>query len=522
MPEHAVYLYCQRDTVGIDFKQPIKLHGLLTVSAKTTRSEAAQAIFRLRKLMYGHTFEYCCIDENMFPAEADKVSVFMKNESSAQRHKHPAWVYNTTVSLMRDISMHHENLSTLFSQEVWLDAIPPVVGSDHSAVPCSINFERLASIEGIDLNEQTPLWKEYYVEKCKMWSRNIQNLASGPNTQSQLLGLLFARDLASLTPFMYKKKPSGLTTIGVQTRRQIEQTRTTDTAYAYMLTTLLPKTPSPTISNLLGRSILTVPIPHKDEVPPVPISLEIALNHAGITCFRGAVLNLFAEDRMYANNVLFAPDMFKYYLVSYANNSHILMASQETLALMHAIMSRDDAANVVQITDMYGHVMFNADPTFVLPDKIKFLALRINYAGAQKLPVQEDPVLQSILTRSRQSTTFADQHVNQYLLKTFPKRKMSPVINLSTIPFIQQAAASRKGSIASPKRLSSGSTYFDVSFRSPLFAPKGPLAPEEQAAPGPKKTLKTSDREKSVPEPTADPGKAARKKNVTHRRKKKH
>ena len=42
----------------MDIKQPLKLKGLITIDHDSEYNTAAQAIFRLRNLNYGHTIDY--------------------------------------------------------------------------------------------------------------------------------------------------------------------------------------------------------------------------------------------------------------------------------------------------------------------------------------------------------------------------------------------------------------------------------------------------------------------------------
>jgi hypothetical protein len=60
----AFYYYSQKNTVGIDIKQPTILNGLVTISNKNTYSEIAQAMFRCRKINKGHTVDFF-IDNNL-------------------------------------------------------------------------------------------------------------------------------------------------------------------------------------------------------------------------------------------------------------------------------------------------------------------------------------------------------------------------------------------------------------------------------------------------------------------------
>jgi hypothetical protein len=56
-PGSVLYFYSQRHIVGIDLPQPPILKGLLLLGPQSTRTQAAQAMFRLRKLNRGHTID---------------------------------------------------------------------------------------------------------------------------------------------------------------------------------------------------------------------------------------------------------------------------------------------------------------------------------------------------------------------------------------------------------------------------------------------------------------------------------
>ena len=58
-----MYFYSQRHIVGVDFKQPAIVNGLLLLGPQNTRTQAAQAMYRLRKLGRGHTIDVgACFD----------------------------------------------------------------------------------------------------------------------------------------------------------------------------------------------------------------------------------------------------------------------------------------------------------------------------------------------------------------------------------------------------------------------------------------------------------------------------
>lgn len=55
--DKVFYYYSQRNTVGIDFKQPTQIYGLVIINEHNNYTQVAQGIYRLRKLNVGHKFD---------------------------------------------------------------------------------------------------------------------------------------------------------------------------------------------------------------------------------------------------------------------------------------------------------------------------------------------------------------------------------------------------------------------------------------------------------------------------------
>ena len=51
------YFYSQKNTVGVDFRQPSKMKCLMTINKSATMSQVAQGAWRARKLIQGHTID---------------------------------------------------------------------------------------------------------------------------------------------------------------------------------------------------------------------------------------------------------------------------------------------------------------------------------------------------------------------------------------------------------------------------------------------------------------------------------
>jgi hypothetical protein len=80
--EEVVYYYSQRHTVGIDFKQPNVLIGLVLLNSYNIYTDVSQAIYRMRKLNKGHSIHIGYFNNNNNPCiESEKIyEMINKNE----------------------------------------------------------------------------------------------------------------------------------------------------------------------------------------------------------------------------------------------------------------------------------------------------------------------------------------------------------------------------------------------------------------------------------------------------------
>ena len=58
-------IYDNKNIVGVDFKQPVKMHGLAIISNKNRFVDVAQGIFRMRNMNISHTLDYITFDSNI-------------------------------------------------------------------------------------------------------------------------------------------------------------------------------------------------------------------------------------------------------------------------------------------------------------------------------------------------------------------------------------------------------------------------------------------------------------------------
>ena len=80
--------YDHKHCVGTDFKQPFKMHGLVTVGTRNNLTEIAQGIFRLRNINIGHSVDFYCSD-------ALKLGPVLGGDTTMKRHK---MLYDSMVS----------------------------------------------------------------------------------------------------------------------------------------------------------------------------------------------------------------------------------------------------------------------------------------------------------------------------------------------------------------------------------------------------------------------------------------
>lgn len=80
-----IIFYDHKSTVGVDFKQPARMRGLVVVDAGTTMTEIAQSTFRLRRLTRGHMFDIVLV-----PRHADGTPERVSDAAAIQAYMDPA------------------------------------------------------------------------------------------------------------------------------------------------------------------------------------------------------------------------------------------------------------------------------------------------------------------------------------------------------------------------------------------------------------------------------------------------
>lgn len=75
-----VLFYSNKHIVGVDFRQPPNMRGLITIDRDNRYSETAQGIFRLRNINYGHSVDFLVNDKLNIKTPEDVVELLKNNQ----------------------------------------------------------------------------------------------------------------------------------------------------------------------------------------------------------------------------------------------------------------------------------------------------------------------------------------------------------------------------------------------------------------------------------------------------------
>jgi hypothetical protein len=83
--EKVFYYYSQKNTVGVDFKQPAQMKCIIVINKHNTITETAQAIWRARKMIRGHSVTVLVVDTESNPITGSDILQFLKENSANYR-----------------------------------------------------------------------------------------------------------------------------------------------------------------------------------------------------------------------------------------------------------------------------------------------------------------------------------------------------------------------------------------------------------------------------------------------------
>ncbi len=123
-----IYYYSQRHIVGIDFKQPNILNGLILINNSNIYTDVSQAIYRMRKLNKGHTAKICYVieDETSNITTSQQVyDLITNNEINMNNQNKPMLLYQYIKFFIRKYYTKHyfEVDLNIFSNQPTVDII---------------------------------------------------------------------------------------------------------------------------------------------------------------------------------------------------------------------------------------------------------------------------------------------------------------------------------------------------------------------------------------------------------------
>ena len=109
--------YDNKNCVGMDFKQPFSMHGLVVLNNYNTLTEVSQGIYRLRKINIGHTIDY------YLPETFHDVELYDKlNE--IEEHNKNSTISRSNIQCLKYLLRKNKNYSnTSYNERVFYDTI---------------------------------------------------------------------------------------------------------------------------------------------------------------------------------------------------------------------------------------------------------------------------------------------------------------------------------------------------------------------------------------------------------------
>jgi hypothetical protein len=108
--EEVIYYYSQRHIVGIDFKQPNILNGLILIDSANNYTDISQAIYRMRKLNKGHTVKICYIAQNnlaLLNSSQEVYDLIVENEQRMKTQNTPMLLFQYIKYFVRKFETKH-------------------------------------------------------------------------------------------------------------------------------------------------------------------------------------------------------------------------------------------------------------------------------------------------------------------------------------------------------------------------------------------------------------------------------
>jgi len=127
--DNCFIFYDNKHTVGIDFKQPSELIGLITISPSNTLTEVSQGIFRLRNINLGHNVDFY-IDDRIVTngvkgvKDTDQIKTIIKLLQTNDLNKQISSTFNMQLQCLKFLNRNIQKTSNSYLEDLYYDLVP--------------------------------------------------------------------------------------------------------------------------------------------------------------------------------------------------------------------------------------------------------------------------------------------------------------------------------------------------------------------------------------------------------------
>jgi hypothetical protein len=117
--DNLLIYYDHKHTVGIDFKQPFKMFGIVSVSKNNTLTQVAQSIYRLRNINIGHCVDFYA-DKDIFIEELSVNQLLDKILLNEENYK-KSTKSNLEIQFIKYLYRYFQNSSDAYIEPIYYD-----------------------------------------------------------------------------------------------------------------------------------------------------------------------------------------------------------------------------------------------------------------------------------------------------------------------------------------------------------------------------------------------------------------
>ena len=120
--ENLLIYYDHKHTIGIDFKQPAKMQGIVTVSKSNTLTQISQAIFRLRNINMGHSIDFYS-DNRIFNMDEITIDTLLTNFIVNETHYKNGTKNSLQIQFLKFLNRFINKNTETYKEKIFYDLI---------------------------------------------------------------------------------------------------------------------------------------------------------------------------------------------------------------------------------------------------------------------------------------------------------------------------------------------------------------------------------------------------------------